>query len=191
MAVFVVEFSYGLALPFIKLSVSKPQRDSKRSEDKKRASKRAIQKAAWRVAQFLGNMLMDYCDAADRGVKRQDFDRVDRKRWPHKREEERFVPTMYFGLERAERRGLQKGKQLGIEQGKQLGIEQGKQLGIEQGEQLGLQKGEQLGLQKGVEQKQMEAAQLMLSDGVPEAQVCKFLKLTKKELTAIKRKLKN
>ncbi len=129
--------------------------------------------------QFLGNMLMDYCDAADRGVKRQDFDRVDRKRWPHKREEERFVPTMYFGLERAERRGLQKG------------IEQGEQLGLQKGEQLGLQKGEQLGLQKGVEQKQMEAAQLMLSDGVPEAQVCKFLKLTKKELTAIKRKLKN
>ncbi len=176
-----------------------------------RASKRAIQKAAWRVAQFLGNMLMDYCDAADRGVKRRDFDRVDRKRWPHKREEERFVPTMYFGLERAERRGLQKGKQLGIEQGKQLGIEQGEQLGLQKGEQLGLQKGEQLGLQKGeqlglqkgeqlglqkgiekgVEQKQMEAAQLMLSDGVPEAQVCKFLKLTKKELTALKRKLKN
>ncbi len=179
MAVFVVEFSYGLALPFIKLSVSKPQRDSKRSEDKKRARTRAIQKAAWRVAQLLGNMLMDYCDAADRGVKRQDFDRVDRKRWPHKQEEERFVPTMYFGLERAERRGLQKGEQLGL----QKGIKQGRSEGIEQGEQLGLQ--------KGVEQKQMEAAQLMLSDGVPEAQVCKFLQLTKKELTAIKRKLKN
>ncbi len=146
---------------------NKPECNSKRSEDKKRASKRAIQKAAWRVAQFLGNMLMDYCDAADRGVKRQDFDRVDRKRWPHKREEERFVPTMYFGLERAERRGLQKG------------------------EQLGLQKGEQLGLQKGVEQNRVETAQLMLSDGMPEDQVCKFLKLTKKELTAIKRKLKN
>ncbi len=145
--------------------------------------------------QFLGNMLMDYCDAADRGVRRQDFDRVDRKRWPHKREEERFVPTMYFGLERAERRGLQKGEQLGlqkgIEQGIEKGIEKGEQLGLRKGEQLGLRKGEQLGLQKGVEQKQMEAAQLMLSDGMPEDQVCKFLKLTKKELTAIKRKLKN
>ncbi len=191
MAVFVVEFSYGLALPFIKLSVSKPQRDSKRSEDKKRASKRAIQKAAWRVAQFLGNMLMDYCDAADRGVKRQDFDRVDRKRWPHKREEERFVPTMYFGLERAERRGLQ----LGLQKGEQLGLQKGKQLGLQKGEQLGLQKGEQLGLQKGIEkgieQSRQDAATRMLAQGMSDRQIQDVLQLTVKELDNIKRQLKH
>ncbi len=56
MAVFVVEFSHGLSLPFMELSVSKlerdrkrpegkPERYSKRSEDMQRARKRALQKS--------------------------------------------------------------------------------------------------------------------------------------------------
>ncbi len=57
MAVFAVEFSHGLSLPFMWLSVGKlernheesedkPERNTGRSERKQRASKRAIQKAA-------------------------------------------------------------------------------------------------------------------------------------------------
>ncbi len=64
MAISVVEFSHGLAVPFMKLSVSKPECDSKRSEGKERARKRALQRAArhgalgeqevWATAERLG-----------------------------------------------------------------------------------------------------------------------------------------
>ncbi len=57
MAVFVVEFSYGLAPPFMELSAGKPQRNNEKSEGKparnsegpenmQRARKRALQKAS-------------------------------------------------------------------------------------------------------------------------------------------------
>ncbi len=44
MAVFMVEFSYGLASPFMELSVGKPERKSEGSENMQRASKRALQR---------------------------------------------------------------------------------------------------------------------------------------------------
>ncbi len=110
-------------------------------------------------AGYLLTILRDYYNNADNSIKGRDFDRIEREQWPELEEEERLMPMIDFGLERATR--------LGIEQG----IEKGRQQGIEQSRQ--------------------DAATRMLAQGVPEAQVCKFLKLTKKELTALKRKLKN
>ena len=116
---------------------------------------------------------MDYYDCADKDYGRKGFDKVERKRFPHLKEEERLVPTMEFGFDRAKKEGMQqglrKGRQQGRQQGKQLGIEQGKQLGIEQG--------------------RLDTARHLLLEGVDERIICKAAKLSKRELEEIKRSL--
>ncbi len=76
------------------------------------------------------SVLMDYYECADKGYGREGFARVERKRFPRLKEEERLMPTIEFGFDRAKqqglRQGLRKGKQLGIEQGIERGIERGR-----------------------------------------------------------------
>ena len=42
-------------------------------------------------------------------VKREDVDRVEHERWPHLKKEERLMPTVDFGLDRAKRQGIEQG----------------------------------------------------------------------------------
>ena len=60
-------------------------------------------------AEYLLATLRDYYDSADNSIDRHDFARVERERWPELKEEERFMPTIDFGFERAERIGIEKG----------------------------------------------------------------------------------
>lgn len=53
--------------------------------------------------------LRDYYHSADNSIDRQDFARVERERWPDLKEEDRFMPTIDFGFERAERQGREQG----------------------------------------------------------------------------------
>ena len=139
--------------------------------------------------EFVLSVLMDYYECADKGYGRKWFARVERKRFPHLKEEERLVPTMEFGFDRAKqqgmRQGMRKGKQLGIERGKQLGIERGKQLGIERGKQLGIERGKQLGIEQG----KLEMVKRFLQAGFDEQDICKAAQLSKQQLTQIKRNL--
>ena len=60
-------------------------------------------------AEYLLTMLRDYYGDADNTIERQDFDRVERERWPNLQEEERFMPTIDFGFDRAKRLGIEEG----------------------------------------------------------------------------------
>ncbi len=72
---------------------------------------------------FVLSVLMDYCECADKAYGREGFAQVERKRFPRLKEEERLMPTIEFGFDRAKqqglRQGLRKGKQQGIEQNRQ------------------------------------------------------------------------
>ena len=59
--------------------------------------------------EFVLSVLMDYYECADKGFGWKGFDKVERKRFPHLKEEERLMPTMEFGFERAERQGREQG----------------------------------------------------------------------------------
>ena len=72
------------------------------------------------------------------------------------------------------RLGYKKGHWQGKHKGKQLGIEQG----IKQGKQLG------------IEEYKRDIVKHMLARGMPDDQICDLLQLSKRELAAIKRKLK-
>ena len=131
------------------------------------------------------SVLMDYYECADKGYGKQGFDKVERKRFPHLKEEERIMPTMEFGLDRAKQQGVRQG----LRKGKQLGIEQGIEQGREQGMQQGMRRGKQLGIEQGIEKERQDAANRMLTRGMPEEQIQDVLQLTAEQLDNIKRKL--
>ena len=110
---------------------------------------------------FVLSMLMDYYECADKGYGMKGFNAVERKRFPHLKEEDRIVPEMEFGLDRAKKEGMQQGLRKGKQQGKQLGIEQGK----------------------------LEMVKRFLLAGFDEQEVCKAAQLSKQELDQIKRSL--
>ena len=110
---------------------------------------------------FVLSMLMDYYECADKGYGMQGFNAVERKRFPHLKEEDRIVPEMEFGLDRAKKEGIQQGLRKGKQQGKLLGIEQGK----------------------------LEMVKRFLLAGFDEQEVCKAAQLSKQELAQIKRSL--
>ena len=110
---------------------------------------------------FVLNMLMDYYECADKGYGMKGFNAVERKRFPHLKEEDRIVPDMEFGLDRAKKEGMQQGLRKGKQQGKQLGIEQGK----------------------------LEMVKRFLQAGFDEQEVCKAAQLSRQELVQIKRSL--
>ena len=114
---------------------------------------------------LLSNLLTGYYEDAETGYGRKDFDRVDRERRPHLREEERLMAMTEYAIERAERLGIKKGMQLGKQEGKQEGMQQG------------------------IEQRQAEIAARMLARGTSAAEICEVLQLTKKELDTLKKKL--
>ncbi len=143
----------------------------------------------------LSAKLISYLGLADGRYDRKRLSAIEADCFPDLPDEERIMSSIEFGFEGARLEGIEQGKKQGMQQGMRQGVEQGMRQGVKQGmqrgEQLGLQKGEQLGLQKGIEQSRQDAATRMLAQGVSDAQVREFLQLTKKELTAIKRKLKN
>ena len=110
---------------------------------------------------FVLSMLMDYYECADNGYGMKGFNMVERKRFPHLKEEDRIVPDMEFGLDRAKKEGMQQGLRKGKQQGKQLGIEQGK----------------------------LEMVKRFLLAGFDEQEVCKAAQLSRQELAQIKRSL--
>ena len=114
---------------------------------------------------FVLNMLMDYYECADKGYGMKGFNAVERKRFPHLKEEDRIVPEMEFGLDRAKKEGVQQG----LRKGKQLG--------------------KQLGRQEGIEQGKLEMVKRLLQAGVDEQAICEAAQLSKRELTQIKRSL--
>ena len=64
--------------------------------------------------EFVLNVLIDYYECADERYGREGFAKVERKKFPNLKEEDRIMPEMLFGLDRAK----EEGKQQGIEQGK-------------------------------------------------------------------------
>ncbi len=73
--------------------------------------------------EFMLNVLMDYYECADKGYDVRGFAEIERKRFPHLKEEERLMPEMEFGLDRARQEGIRQG----IEQGMRKGVEQKQQ----------------------------------------------------------------
>lgn len=104
---------------------------------------------------------MDYYECADKGYGVKGFNRVERKRFPHLKEEDRIVPDMEFGLDRAKKEGMQQG----------------------------LRKGRQQGIRKGIEQGKLEMVKRFLLAGFDEQEICKAAQLSKQELAQIKRSL--
>ena len=70
---------------------------------------------------LLSNLLTGYYEDAETGYGRKDFDRVDRQRRPHLREEERLMAMTEYAIERAERLGIKRGKQEGQARGHAAG----------------------------------------------------------------------
>ena len=68
--------------------------------------------------EFVLSVLMDYYACADKGFGRKGFDEVERKRFPHLKEEERLMPEIEFGFDRARQQGRQLGIKQGVEQGR-------------------------------------------------------------------------
>ena len=115
--------------------------------------------------EFIFTVLMDYYKCADKGYDAKGFARVERKRFPHLKEEERLMPEMEFGLDRAKQEGMQLGRRQGLRKGKQQGIEQG----IEQGKK--------------------DMVKRLLLDGVDEQTICRAAQLSKRELAQFKRSI--
>ena len=110
---------------------------------------------------FVLNVLIDYYECADERYGRGGFAKVERKKFPNLNEEDRLVPEMLFGLDRAKEEGKQQGIRQGLRKGKQQGIEQGK----------------------------LEMVKRLLLEGVDEQTICKVAQLSKQELARIKRSL--
>ena len=53
---------------------------------------------------FVLNVLIDYYECADARYGREGFAKVERKKFPNLKEEDRIMPEMLFGLDRAKRR---------------------------------------------------------------------------------------
>ncbi len=117
------------------------------------------------------SVLMDYYECADKAYGREGFAQVERKRFPRLKEEERLMPTIEFGFDRAKQQGLRQG----LRKGKQLGVEQG----IEQG------------IERGIERGRLDTAKRFLLAGVDEEIICQAAQLTTEELDDIKRRLEN
>ena len=60
--------------------------------------------------EFVLNVLIDYYECADKRYGREGFAKVERKKFPKLNEEERLVPEMLFGLDRAKQEGIKQGK---------------------------------------------------------------------------------
>ena len=70
---------------------------------------------------FILENLNVYYINADNAIGKDDFNRVDRERWPDLVQEERLGTMLETQSDRAEQLGIEKGKQLGIEHGIKLG----------------------------------------------------------------------
>ena len=115
--------------------------------------------------EFVLNVLIDYYECADARYGREGFAKVERKKFPNLKEEDRIMPEMLFGLDRAKEEGKQQGIRQGLRKGKQQGIEQGK-------------------LEK------LEMVKRFLLEGIDEQTICKAAKLSKKELAEIKHSIR-
>ena len=60
--------------------------------------------------------LTDYYRHTDKGYGKEEFDRIERQRWPDLDEKERLMPTIEFSLDLAEKKGIEQGIEQGIRQ---------------------------------------------------------------------------
>ena len=70
------------------------------------------------------NVLTDYYDYTDKGLGRKEFDRVERRRWPSLREEERLMPTIEFTIDKVNRK-IDEAKRVAMQEGRQEGRQEG------------------------------------------------------------------
>ena len=81
---------------------------------------------------YLLDSLIDYYENTDKKYGRQEFDRIERQRWPELPEEELLMPEILLGRERAHKEGVDKGIILGRKEGVALGRKEGVALGQEE-----------------------------------------------------------
>ncbi len=101
--------------------------------------------------------LMSYYEHTDKGLGREEFDRVERDLWPRIREEDRLMPEILLGYDRYFAEGLAKGQAKG--------------------------------LTKGRTEERSAVAIRLLKAGVDESIVRQTTKISKKELTQLKKSL--
>ena len=112
--------------------------------------------------EFMLNVLMDYYECADKGYGYKEFAKIERKRFVHLKEEERLMPEMEFGLDRARKEGMEQGLRKGMRKGKQLGIEQGVEKGL------------------------VDVALRLLEKGIGVEEICEITKLSRSKITKLK-----
>ena len=61
-------------------------------------------------------ILTDYYKYTDKKFGKREFDRIERKHWPHLQEEERIMPTIEFTIDKIDKK-INKAEKRGIEQG--------------------------------------------------------------------------
>ncbi len=121
--------------------------------------------------------LMSYYEHADKGLGREEFDRVERDLWPRIREEDRLMPEILLGYDRYFAEGLAKGQAKGLTKGLTEGLTKGRTEGLTEG------------LTKGRTEERSAVAIRLLKAGVDEGIVRQTTKISKKELTQLKKSL--
>ncbi len=129
-------------------------------------------------AEYLLTMLRDYYGDADNNIERQDFSRVERERWPELKEEERLMPTIDFGIERATRLGIKQGIKQGLDQGIKRGLDQGIKRGLDQGIKRGRQ-----------DERRQFVIRLLKSGELNDESICRIAQVSEEQLLEIKDKI--
>ena len=80
---------------------------------------------------YLLDSLIDYYKYTDNKYGHEEFDRIERQRWPDLPEEELLMPEILLGQERIHQEGVDKGIILGQKKGIALGQKKGIALGQE------------------------------------------------------------
>ena len=128
---------------------------------------------------YLLDSLIDYYENTDKKYGRQEFDRIERQRWPELPEEELLMPEILLGRERAHKEGIDKGIILGRKEGVDLGRKEGVDLGRKEGVALGRKEGVDLGRKEGVALGRKEGVDLGRKEGVALGQEKLILKMLK------------
>ena len=120
-------------------------------------------------------ILTDYYEYTDKKFGNREFDKIERKHWPHLQEEERIMPTIEFTIDKIDKK-INKAEKRGIRKGIEKGIERGIEQGIRRGRLEG----------------RLETATRLLKSGVDidDATICEIAQLTPEELAQLKQKVK-
>ena len=112
--------------------------------------------------------IIDYYQDTDNKYGREEFDRIERQRWPDLPEGELLMPEILLGQERIHKEGVDKGIILGRKEGIALGQEKGIALGQEK-----------------LILKMLKSAQMT------DSMICQVAEISQTELAKLKKKLKD